>query len=111
MPEINHPVEHVLYLTSKYGDEAARVIAVCDLGATVAAEALAATAADGTGRDLAAIVEKASGGDLGDLVHEVASRQASTVNNGGPAAQINYLVAQLGAKAALAAVKDALAGS
>ena len=36
------------------------------------------------------------GGDLDDLVHDLASNTGSVVNNLGPAGQITYLVEQLG---------------
>ncbi len=44
---------------------------------------------------------------LDDLVHDVASSEASQVNNGGLTAQIPFLLRQLGFEAAIAAIEEA----
>jgi hypothetical protein len=47
---------------------------------------------------------------LDDLVHEEKAHEASAINNGGPAEQIEYLIAALGETGAEDAVRQALKG-
>lgn len=46
-------------------------------------------------------------GTLDDLVHDLASSEASQVNNGGLAAQIPFLLRHLGVEATVAAIEEA----
>jgi hypothetical protein len=64
----------------------------------------------GAGAVLNRLAEQLGDGALDELVHDVASQQASAVNNGGVKAQVRYLVEQLGQAGALG-VLQAEAGS